>query len=86
MFCKSSLAAPDSQLAFKKTGRFLREEEVREFVSDSKVVLAKKKKTRLYPHACKCVRTNFSSSGCRIFCEMNDVRGITVLKMSSTYL
>eukprot|EP00064_Thunnus_orientalis_P011007 superscaffoldBa00001547_g11037 len=73
------LAAPDSKLACKKPGRFLREEEVREFVCDSKVVLAKNKKKSLYPHACKCVRTHFSSGGCRIFCEINDVCGIIKL-------
>lgn len=56
---------------------FLREE-VREFVCDSRVVLAKNRKKSLYPHACKNLRTHFS----RIFCDIDDVCGITVFAFS----
>lgn len=69
--------SPRFQTGLQKTGPFLTEE-VREFVCDSKVVLAKNRKKSSYPHACKNIRAHFSSSGFRILCDINDVCGITV--------
>lgn len=58
MFCKSNLTAPNSKLARKKPGCFLREE-VREFVTTSS--LGQNQETGLYPRACKYVRTHLKA-------------------------